>query len=145
MLSSFSFGNDKIEELKNGGLAGIMMKPYEFEILFEKIYKILMLNDMEASIKEENDIDRRKYTRFDTFNFAEVEIDGNMFNARIKNISKSGITLVLPQSANIGSTVKIFFKNQSNEYIGTAKIVWIDKEKLNEKYIAGLEVQKVLI
>jgi response regulator RpfG family c-di-GMP phosphodiesterase len=151
MLSSFPFGKDMIDEFKIIRIDAYMMKPYEYENLFEKITELLKLNSNKNVINlmplSENSAhkEKRACSRFNTFTHASVEINGINYLARIKNISRHGLSLVLPQNTQIGTTLKIKFIKGASDFVGQAKVIWIDKDPVDNQFLAGVEMESVAV
>ena len=149
MLSSFPFGKDMIEEFKTIRIDAYMMKPYEYENLFNKIIELLKktpeetLSDVTPVLKGHSPEDKRRCSRFNTFTHASVEINGINYLARIKNISREGLSIVLPQNTEIGTSLKIKFIKGSSDFVGKAKVIWINKDPVDNQFLAGVEMESV--
>lgn len=148
MISSFPFGNDMSQEINNIGVDCCMMKPYEFETLFEKLNQLLSLNLSEDSTASpvHGWNESRKSPRFKAFTHASVEIDGTSYLARIQNVSREGLSLLLPLNLEIGSFLRIRFLRENLDFSGHAKVVWINPGlQENNQYLAGLEIKNVIV
>ena len=144
MLTSLPLGRSLIDELCGIGIDVYMMKPYEFEFLFEKINE-LFESQIDGQLELLNEeLDRRRFLRYETFHYAQVEVKGEKYQARIKNISKNGINLVLPLEAEVGSFIKILFQNNAMQCESRAKVVWVQPEKVFEKVSTGLEIHSIV-
>lgn len=147
MLSSFPFGKEMTSEIDTIGVDCCMMKPYEFEALFEKLNQLLSLNLSEDSTVPSSFgvSDSRKSPRFKAFTHASVEINGSSYLARIQNVSREGLSLLLPLNLEIGSSLRIRFLRENLDFSGNAKVVWINSGiQGNNQYLAGLEIKSVI-
>ena len=147
MLSSFPFGKDQCDEINSIGVDYCMMKPYEFEPLFEKLNQLLSLNLSEDSTVPSSfgSFEGKKFPHFKAFTHAFVEINGDCYLSRIQNVSQEELSLLLPHSLEIGSCLRIRFLRENLDFSGHAKVVWINSGiQENNKYLAGLEIKSDL-
>lgn len=145
MLSSFPFSKNMLLEFHEIGLNAYLMKPYEYELLFEKINELLkepqFFNEIDISLKKEV----RRSERYNTFTHATVEINAHTYIVRIKNMSREGFSLVIPENTEVGSLIKVKVTQGTSDIEGIAKIVWVNKERNSENFLAGLEMQSITV
>lgn len=143
LISSFPLGsiNDNVISILK--INAHFINPYEVELLFEKI-RVFFKEDVVISNKPIVIEERRDEVRFTTFNFASVEIAKSKKLARIKNISRTGISLMLNDNINKGDLVKITFRKKNDEFTGFGKVKWTQQEKARDAVLIGAEIESLL-
>ncbi len=146
ILSSFPLGTDDMMNLKRDKIELFLIKPYEVDVLFNKFF---VGNNFEKSLdfknSEKNNFDRRDCSRFNVFNHAELEVNGKKYNARIKNMSKNGLKVIIKENVDVGSNLNVYMTEKNNSLVtGQAKLMWI-KQDNSDTFTAGIEFQNVKI
>jgi DNA-binding response OmpR family regulator len=149
ILSSFPFGKNMILQMKDIGIDAYMMKPYEFDELLSTISDLLGQKPSDSN-KIEASQEKRKFKRFQPLTAAEVEIGGASFITSLQNVSREGMSILLPKHEPVGTVLTISINADAKEkdpsqkegvekILGTAKIMWIQPER-ESQFLAGVEI-----
>lgn len=143
-LSAIPFDSEALHAMKTLGVDAALIKPYEYERLFAILRKI----DREKSAHQEDpldDPDRRRASRFETFHFARVKEGVREYSVRVRNMSQSGVNVLMPRETPVGSFLEITFHGTDRDFKRFARVIWSEREPGYPKVATGLEIHSFLL